>query len=64
MSDDVEVDTHRILNHIGKDIFLSESVDDKRSKLDAYEKCLSEIRERVDLEHEVVLQTGWWRGVE
>ena len=56
-------DTHRILNFIGKDVFLSDSISNKKSKLDAYEKCISEIRDRVLLEDEVELQSNFWRGV-
>ena len=53
--------THMILNFIGKDVFLSESVGDKKRKILAYEKCLSEIKERVDLEVEASVN-DFWRG--
>jgi len=59
----VDSNTHMILNSIGKDVFCSDSIIDKKSKLVAYEKCLSEIRERVDNEEGVLRVSNFWRGV-
>ena len=57
----VSHDTHRILNNIGKDVFQSEKTSLMKTKLDAYEKCISEIRSRVD--NEVEARTDdFWRG--
>lgn len=58
----VSHDTHRILNEIGKDIFQCNETSVMDTKLSAYEKCLLEIRERVDNEIEARVD-DFWRGV-
>ena len=65
MSDDDDEkgvhDTHMILNIIGKDIFQCNSTSDMKVKLDAYEQCISEIKNRVDNEIEAGVD-NFWRG--
>ena len=56
-------DTHRILNFIGKDIFQCVSTSIMMDKLIVYEKCISEIKARVDNEIENGV-ANYWRGVE
>ena len=55
-------DTHRILNFIGKDIFQCVSTSVMMDKLSVYEKCISEIKARVDNEIENNADL-FWRGV-